>query len=220
MTPRPFITSAGLALLTALSLHAADLLSGNESRFGSASYPGDTTKIPSTGRIATGASYTYLTDAAANTGIGNTDADIIKMDAGLNRLLDGYNERVGNTAIFGSWRGQHGATVVLDLKQTHDVHAVSASVREDSSRGTATFQAFVSTDGATYTPLGVWDGAKVTLDTAEGDAGRNTEISITAPAPVQARYIKLYFSHWDETRASRKYQQLVVGEVAIWGSRR
>jgi hypothetical protein len=220
MTPRLFLAATGAALLTTLSLSASDLLSGNVSRAGSASYPGDTSKTPATGRIDTAAAYTYLTGEAANTGLGNTDPDIVKMDNSLERLLDGYNERVGNTAIYSSWRGQHGATIVFDLKQSHDVSRVSASIREDSSRGAATFLAFVSADGINYSPLGMWDGAKIALDAAEADSGRNTEITIAAPAPVAARYIKLYLSHWDETHTSRKYHQLVIGEIAIWGARR
>jgi hypothetical protein len=221
MTPRLLPTSAAvIALLAALPLQASSLLSGNVARNGSASYPGDTSQTPATGRIETGATYVYLVGEAAQTGVGGTDPDIVKMDQNLDRLVDGYNERVGNTAIFGTWQGPHGATIVFDLKQFHDVDRVSVSVREDSSRGTATFQAFVSADGINYTPLGAWDGVKTTLDTAESDPGRNTEIAIAAPAPVAARYVKIFLSHWDETRSSRKYRQLVIGEVAIWGGRR
>jgi hypothetical protein len=220
MNPRLLLSSATLALLTPFPLQASNLLSGNVARTGSASYPGGTSKRPATGRIETGATYIYLTGDAANTGIGNTDPDIIKMSKSLERLVDGYNERVGSTAIYGAWKSLQGATIVFDLKQSHNVDSVSVSIREDANRGTATFQAFISTDGINYSPLGVWDGTKVTLDTAESDPGRNTELSITAPAPVEARYIKLYLSHWDETHTSRKYQQLVIGEVAIWGDRR
>lgn len=219
MTLRTLFPSVTLAFLAALPAQASNLLSGNVSRTGSASYPGDTTKAPSTGRLETGATYTYLNDAAT-TGIGNTDPDIIKMDHALGRLVDGYNERVGNTAIYSAWQGLQGATIVFDLKQLHNVNRVSVSTREDSNRGAATFQVLISTDGVTYTPLGKWDGVKTALDTAEADSGRNTEITLAAPAPAAARYVKIFLSHWDETRTTRAYRQLVVGEIAIWGDRR
>ena len=212
-------TAAAFALLASIPLQASSLLSDNTPKTGSASYPGDTSKVPSKGRIATGVTYSYLTGEAANTGIGNTDPDIVNMSKSLERLLDGYNERVGNTAIYGAWRSQHGATIVFDLKQIYGVDRVSISVREDTSRGAATFQAFVSTDGVNYSPLGRWDGSKITLDSSEPDPGRNTEISIAAPAPAKARYLKIYLSHWNETHTARLYHQLVIGEVAIWGDR-
>lgn len=211
--------SAGLALAAAIAAQASDLLSDNVSRTGPASYPGTTSKVPSADRIATGAAYQYVTGEAGNTRIGNTDPHIIELNKSLERLLDGYNERVGNTAIYGGWQSQYGATIIFDLKETYDVNRVSVSVREDSSRGTATFQAFVSTDGISYSPFGAWDGSKITLDSSEADAGRNTEMSIAAPAPTKARYVKIYLSHWNEDHTARKYNQLVVGEVAIWGER-
>lgn len=220
MNPRLLLSSASVALLAALPLQAANLLSGNVSRTGSASYPGSTSKVPATGRIETGAAYTYVTGEAANTGLGNTDPDIIKLDGSLGRLVDGYNERVGNTAIYGAWQGRQGVTIVFDLKQLHNVNRVSVSVREDANRGAATFQAFVSTDGVTYAPLGTWDGVKNPLDATEADPGRNTELSIAAPASAGARYVKIFLSHWNETHTSRQYRQLVIGEVAIWGDRR
>lgn len=217
----PFLfLPAGLALLAALPLQAANLLSDNTPRTGPASYPGDTTKTPATGRIETGATYTYLADAAAGAGVGATDPDIVDMDIGLTRLTDGYNERVGNTAIYSTWQGRQGATIVFDLKRLHAVARVSVSVREDASRGAATFQAFVSVDGVTYSPLGSWDGSKTTLDTAETGPGRNTEIVVDAASPADARYVKIYLSHWNADQTERKYRQLVVGEVAIWGDRR
>jgi hypothetical protein len=220
MKTHAFFTSVGIALLAAISAHASNLLSDNVPRTGPASYPGTTSKVSSTDRLATGATYAYLTGEAANTGIGNTDPHIIDLGKSLDRLLDGYNERVGNTAIYGGWQSQHGATIVFDLKETYVVNQVSVSVKEDSSRGTATFQAFVSTDGTNYSPLGTWDGSKITLDSSETDPGRNTEISITAPAQTKARYVKIFMSHWNEDHTARKYSQLVVGEVAIWGDRR
>ncbi|HEY9247520.1 MAG TPA: discoidin domain-containing protein [Rariglobus sp.] len=220
MNPRPLLSFASIALLAALPLPASNLLSGNAARTGSASYPGTTSKAPATGRIETGATYTYLTGETANTGIGNTDPDILKMDSGSSRLVDGYNERVGNTAIYSAWQGRHGATIVFDLKQPHNVNRVSVSVREDANRGAATFQAFVSTDGVTYAPLGTWDGAKTPLDATEADPGRNTEITIAPPAPAAARYVKIFLSHWDTTHTSRHYRQLVIGEIAIWGDPR
>lgn len=216
MNPRSLVSSAGIALLAALPLQASHLLSGNVSRTGSASYPGGTGKAPA---IPTGATYSYLT-ATSGTGIGNTDPDIVKMDSSQTRLVDGYNERVGNTAIYGTWQGPHGATIVFDLQRSYAVDRVSVSLREDSSRGTATFQAFVSADGITYTPLGVWDGAKTVLDAAESDRGRNTEIAIASAAPAAARYVKIYLSHWNADQTERKYRQLVIGEVAIWGDPR
>lgn len=214
---KPIILSLALGLCAAASAPASSLLTDNVSRTGSASYPGTTSKEPSAERIKTAATYAFLTDEAAVTGIGNTDPHIIELSKSLERLLDGYNERVGNTAIYGAWRSDYGATMVFDLGEIFDVSRVSASVREDSSRGTATFQAFGSTDGVTYSSLGEWDGSKVVLDSAEADAGRNTEIAIAPPAPVKARYVKIYLSHWNEKHTARKYNQLVIGEVAIWG---
>ena len=212
--------STSLALMAAMSSQASSLLSDNVARTGSASYPGTTSKESSTDRIGTAATYSFITGEATEKGIGNTDPHIIDLAKSLERLLDGYNERVGNTAIYGGWQSEYGATIVFDLNEIYDVDRVSVSVKEDSSRGTATFQAFGSTDGINYTPLGTWDGSKVPLDAAEPDAGRNTEITITAPTPTKARYVKVYLSHWNEDRTTRKYNQLVVGEVAIWGERK
>lgn len=211
MPLRILVLSAAALLLPVLTAQADQLLSGNTSRTSAASYPGTTSKVASTGRLETGATYSYLAD---------TDAEIVKMDSRLTRLTDGYNERVGNTAIYGTWQGPQGATVVFDLKQSRNVNRVSVSVREDSNRGAATFQVFVSADGVTYSPLGTWDGTKTALDTAEADSGRNTELTLAAPAPVAARYVKIFLSHWDETHVTRQYRQLVVGEVAIWGDTR
>ncbi|MFH1497800.1 MAG: discoidin domain-containing protein [Verrucomicrobiota bacterium] len=220
MNSRLILSSIGLAVLASLPAQASQLLSGNTSRYGSASYPGDTSKVPAAGRIDTGATYTYLTGEAVNVGLDNTDPDIVKMDQNQTRLVDGYNERVGNTAIYSAWQGQHGATIVFDLNQPCAVDSVSVSTKEDGNRGAATFQAFVSVDGTNYSPLGTWDGVKTTLDATETDSGRNTELIIAAAAPVEARYVKIFLSHWDETHASRQYRQLVVGEIAIWGDRR
>lgn len=220
MNSRLILSSVAVAVLCSLPVQASGLLSGNTSRYGSASYPGDTTKVSSTGRIDTGATYTYLTGEASNLGLNNTDADIVKMDQNQTRLVDGYNERVGNTAIYSSWQGQLGATIVFDLNKPCNVDRVSVSTKEDGNRGAATFQAFVSLDGTTYAPLGTWDGGKAALDAAETDSGRNTELTIAAAAPVEARYVKIFLSHWDEIHASRKYRQLVIGEIAIWGEQR
>lgn len=217
---KPITLSVGLILWVATSALASSLLTDNVSRTGAASYPGTTSKEPSADRIKTAATYTFLTDEATVTGIGNTDPHIIELSKSLERLLDGYNERVGNTAIYGAWQSEYGATMVFDLGEIFDVSRVSVSVREDSSRGTATFQAFGSTDGVTYSPLGTWDGTKVTLDSAESDAGRNTELVIAPPASTEARYVKIYLSHWNEEHTARKYNQLVVGEVAIWGGKK
>jgi len=220
MKPHVFLLSVGMGLLVTNSGQASSLLSDNVSRTGSASYPGTTSKVSSADRIATAATYTYLTGETTESGVGNTDPHIIELAKSLERLLDGYNERVGNTAIYGKWQSEYGATIVFDLNEIYDVDRISASIREDASRGTATFQAFGSTDGTTYSPLGTWDGSKVTLDSAEGDAGRNTEIVITPPSPTKARYVKVFLSHWNEDHSVRKYNQLVVGEIAIWGEKK
>jgi hypothetical protein len=220
MKPPVILLSAGLALMGAHPLLSSSLLSDNVARTGSASYPGTTSKVSSQNRIGTAATYSFLTGESTETGPGNTDPHILELGKSQERLLDGYNERVGNTAIYGAWQSEYGATIVFDLNEEYDVSQVSASIREDSSRGTATFQAFVSEDGVTYSPLGAWDGSKVVLDSAESDPGRNTEIVISAPTPVKARYVKLYLSHWNEDHSARKYNQLVVGEVAIWGEKK
>ncbi len=214
------IVTIGLAFLAVVPAQASSLLSDNVSRTGSASYPGTTSKVSSPDRIATAAAYTFVTGDATEKAMGNTDPHILELPKSQERLLDGYNERVGNTAIYGGWQSEYGATVVFDLNEIYDVEKVSASVKEDSSRGTATFQAFGSTDGVTYSPLGTWDGSKVALDSAEADAGRNTEIVIAASAPTKARYVKVYLSHWNEDHTARKYNQLVVGEIAIWGGKK
>lgn len=219
MKSHAIILSIGLGLWAAHPAWASNLLSDNATRTGPASYPGTTSTEPSSDRIATAARYEFLTDEASGIGMGNTDPHIVELSKSQERLLDGYNERVGNTAIYGGWQSEYGATIVFDLNDIYDVSRVSASVREDSSRGTATFQAFGSTDGVTYSPLGAWDGSKTALDSEESDAGRNTEIVITAPSPTKARYIKIYFSHWNEEHTARRYNQLVVGEVAIWGEK-
>jgi len=220
MKSHPLFTLATLATFAASSVQAADLLSENISRTGAASYPGTTSKVASADRIATAATYTFLTGEATNTGMGNTDPHILDLSKNLERLVDGYNERVGNTALFGGWQSEYGATIVFDLNEVYDVSQVAVSVREDSSRGTATFQALVSTDGTDYVPLGTWDGSKVPLDSGEPDAGRNTELIITASTPIKARYVKIYLSHWNEDHSARQYNQLVVGEVAIFGERK
>lgn len=220
MKPHSILCSVAIVLWAANPVQSSSLLSDNISRTGSASYPGTTSKVPSAGRIATAATYTYLVGEAAEKGIGNTDPHIIELGKSLERLVDGYNERVGNTAIYGGWQSEYGATILFDLNEIYEINQVSASIREDSSRGTSTFKAFGSTDGITFSPLGTWDGSKIALDSAEADAGRNTEIIITAPSPVKARYVKVYLSHWNEDHTARKYNQLVVGEVAIWGEKK
>lgn len=215
-----FLFSTGIILAAVNPLQASSLLTDNVARTGSASYPGSTSKVASTDRTPTAATYTFLTGEATEKGMGNTDPHILELPKSQERLLDGYNERVGNTAIYGGWQSEYGATIVFDLNEVHDVTQVSASIKEDSSRGTATFQAFGSTDGVTYSPLGTWDGGKVALDSAEADAGRNTEIVITASAPTKARYVKVYLSHWNEEQTARKFNQLVVGEIAVWGEKK
>lgn len=220
MKPSLFTLLAGFALGTALPTSGSSLLTDNVARTGSASYPGTTSATPSAERIATAATYVFEAEESAGSGLGNTDPHILELPKSLERLLDGYNERVGNTALFGGWQSEQGVTAVFDLNDVYEVDRVSASVREDASRGAATFQAFGSVDGTTYAPLGEWDGNKTALDAGEADSGRNTELTIAPAAPVKARYVKVYLSHWNEDHSARKYNQLVVGEIAIWGEKK
>lgn len=220
MKPLLVLFFLSVILLAADPAGASSLLTDNVSRTGSAAYPVTTSKVSSSDRIATASTYTFLTGEATEKALGNTDPHILELPKSQERLLDGYNERVGNTAIYGGWQSEYGATIVFDLNEIYDVEQVSASIKEDSSRGTATFQAFGSTDGVAYSPIGTWDGSKVALDSAEADAGRNTEIVITASTPTKARYVKVYLSHWNEDHTARKYSQLVVGEIAIWGEKK
>ena len=206
---------AGISMLAPASLCASKLLTDNAAKSGPSSYPSGTSKIVSDGAIDTGATFTYVTDVPTNMLEGNTDPDIVKMD--ITKLQDGYNERVGRTAVYGKWQSKYGATVLIDLQKVYDVDMVSASIRVDSKRGAATFKVEVSTDGENYTPFGTWDESTVVLDPDQDHPGRNTEISIAGAAPTKARYVKVYLSNWNADHTKRKYVQLIIGEIAVWG---
>lgn len=218
MNPRLSFICASLALLAAMPAHAAFLLSDNVVRADGVSvYPRG---VSVDNRIATGATYTYLTESG-NTGLGNTDAQIVTNDASFAKLMDGYNERAGgSSAVYGTWQGQSGATILFDLKDTFVIDHVSVSVRDINATGAgvATYQVYVSTDGINYTALGTWGGDKNILDSAQSEPGRNTELSISAAALTEARYVKIYLSHWNADHTSRLFNQLAIGEVAIWGA--
>tara|TARA_R100000027_G_scaffold52103_4_gene40879 strand:+ start:6738 stop:7397 length:660 start_codon:yes stop_codon:yes gene_type:complete len=208
------IILAACALIP-VSGFAASLLSDNLPKSGNASYPGTTSQFESEEVITTGAVYEFIVDETAGKGMGNTDPEILKF--GTDRLFDGYNERVGNTAIYGAWHGSLGATILIDLQDTYLVEAVSASLRTNGRRGASTFVAQVSEDGETFTNLGEWDGEQTVLDESEEDPKRNVEVVIAADSPVPARYVKVYLSHWDKEHTKRILNQLVVGEIAVWG---
>jgi hypothetical protein len=208
------ISILALCVLAPVSGFAAKLLSDNPAKSGVASYPASS-ELVNTGSIYTGASYEFLVNDSVGTGYGTTDPDLLKFD--ITRLFDGYNERVGNTAVYGAWHGNYGATVLIDLKGIYNIEAVSASLRTSGRRGATTFLAQVSEDGQAFQALGVWDQERTVLDSEEDDAGRNVEIVISASAPVAARYIKVFLSHWNEAHTDRMLNQLVIGELAVWG---
>ncbi|WPJ94898.1 discoidin domain-containing protein [Coraliomargarita algicola] len=210
-----YIAVLGLLALLPSHGYSAKLLTDNLEKTGVASYPGSTSQVVSEGRIQTGASAKFLVDATVGQGFGTTDPDL--QEFGTQRLFDGYNERVGNTAVYGAWHSSLGATVLIDLKAVYDVAAVSASLRTSGRRGATTFIAQISQDGQSFEPLGVWDRSKAVLDSSEEDAGRNVEVTIQAEAPVSGRYLKVFLSHWDETHSDRLLNQLVIGELAVWG---
>lgn len=203
-----------ICALIPLSGFSAKLLSDNPAKSGSASYPGTTSQVSSDGTIYTGATYEFLTDDSAS-GLGNTDPEIVKF--GTDRLFDGYNERVGNTAVYGAWHGSRGVTVLIDLQKVYEVEAVSASLRTNGRRGASTFVVQVSEDGTTFSELGTWDESKSVLDSGESDPQRNVEVVVSSANPVAARYVKVYLSHWDREHLDRQLNQLVVGEIAVWG---
>ncbi|WP_043583353.1 discoidin domain-containing protein [Geminisphaera colitermitum] len=215
---------ATIAMTAATAAHAAEfLLSDNTDRSASvAAYPGPVTAA---NRIVTGVTYSYLTDAAnsANKGVGDTDASIISTDnyyAGIKReLLDGYSERGGgNNASNSSWQNSVGATILFDLNQNYLISKVAVSVGHNGNQGVGDYQVFVSTDNNTFTALGIWDGSKNMIDGAEStNPGRNTELSITATTLAEARYVKIFLTNWNPALTSRLYNQLAIGEVAIWG---
>ncbi|MDQ8194767.1 discoidin domain-containing protein [Coraliomargarita sp. SDUM461004] len=175
--------------------------------------------ITAANAIATGATYTYLTDAETS-GIGDTDSGILTNDASFGKLTEGQNLRVGGTGgPIGSWQPQSGATVLFDLKDTYYIDAVNFSVSTNGNAGIATYEAYVSTDNVTYTALGTWSGEKTVLDSGETNPGLNTQVSITAAAlETEARYVKVYLSHWNSDHTVREYNQLALGEGAVWGT--
>ncbi len=209
------VINLSLCVLAPMSGFAAKLLTDNPAKTGVASYPGNTSEVSNAGVIWTGASSEYLVDDSVGGGFGTTDPAIVKF--GTKRLFDGHNERVGNTAVYGAWHGRNGATVLIDLKAVYAVETVSASLRTSGRRGASTFMAQVSQDGETFEPLGTWDGERAVLDSEKEDAGRNVEVVISASDPVPARYVKVFMSHWDEVHSDRVLNQLVIGELAVWG---
>lgn len=209
-------------IIAAVTANAAFLLSDNidTPNSGTSTYPGH---IDVANRIVTGVTYSYQTNTNApnDKGIGNTNPDIITNDKGSNgrELLDGYSERTGgNNATNSSWDNIEGATILFDLKKNYLIDHVSVSVGHAGNQGVGDYQVFISTDNITFTALGTWDGTKTQIDGAEAtNPGRNTELSITATAISEARYIKIFLTNWNAALTTRTYHQLAIGEVAIWG---
>ncbi|MDR1282495.1 MAG: discoidin domain-containing protein [Opitutaceae bacterium] len=213
-----------LGTLAALPANAAFLLSDNVNRLGGVGYYPQYASGISIERITTGATYSYLIDDASNTGLGNTDAELIATDSKSDgrELLDGGAALLGGDYGANSkWDNSTGTTILFDLKSNYLVESVKLSVDWRINQGVATFQVFVSTDNITYTALGTWDGGHTVLNTtsSEVDVGRNTEIGIvsTTVGGSEARYVKIFVSNWNEAHTSRPFHQLSLGEVAIWG---
>ncbi len=157
----------------------------------------------------------FLVDKSLGGEMGNTDPELVKFPT--KKLQDGYSERIGTTAVYGGWHSRYGATILIDLKSLYAVEHVGCSIRANGNRGAATFKAMVSEDGENFTPLGVWDGTQSVLDASESDPKRNVEIVVSSENPSKARYVKVFLSTWDEATADRVYNQLVIGELAVWG---
>lgn len=215
---RTLLACLSATVLSILPATAANYLLSDNTLLGTgvSYYPSG---VATGSKLTTGATYTYLTDSGT-TGLGNTDAQIIANDASFRKLKDGYSARTGgNNASFGGWQAASGATLLFDLKDIYLISNVDFSVQQQGNAGIATYQVYVSTNNIDFVQLGTWDGTKTVLDAGESDAGRNTQVSISAFAtPIEARYVKIYLSHWNSDHTTREYNQLVLGEAAIWGT--
>lgn len=166
----------------------------------------------SVNKLDTGATYTWITDQPFV-----TEADLIKTDndskndgfGGWPDLTDGSStETNADYAANSAWgaKGKYGA-VLFDLKDMYQISSLDVWTKADSSKLMDGYEVLVSTDGVNFHSLGYTPNSN----------SKTANAIVNAPSSgvpgMNARYVKLLL-HNDNTS-----QQLIVGEIAIWGWR-
>lgn len=184
---------------------------------------GDYTVVPSsTLKVDTGATYSWLYGNLGNVR-GNTDSSIISTDDGDDMVdnvssAGGGNYDVWQTFSGGSGTGTgngpfaaHVATAEFDLKNTYKITKTVLNCRFDGNNGVGRFEAWISTDGVSFTQWGVWTDN----EPSGTDWAANLEITATA---ADARYVQLYASRLGDGVADHSsYYQMALGEMVIYG---
>lgn len=164
-------------------------------------------------KLATGASYEWLTEAPFI-----TDADLIKTDndskndtvGGVPDLIDGSSTEADAASTANStWgsKGKYGA-VVFNLNDVYQIGKIDVWTNAaDNNKFMDGYEVLVSTDGVNYNSLGYTQNAssrtanKIVNTPSYGVPGRN------------AKYVKIIMHNANDS------QILTAGEVAVWGWR-
>lgn len=109
-------------------------------------------------------------------------------------------------AMLTGWQQTQPQTITIDLDNQHQISSVVVWASQYASWGIvlpATVEVDISTDGTTWTPL----GATSTADQSMPDAGAYT---VSATAPVSARYVRVAIPAGTETWAWTMLSQIEV----------
>ncbi|MGG1513869.1 discoidin domain-containing protein [Paenibacillus oryzisoli] len=167
------------------------------------------TSIP---KIATGASYAWLTEAPFV-----TDSDIIKTDndskndgaGGVPDLIDGSTTQTNADYIMNSVWGRKGnyAAVVFNLNDVYQIGKIDVwtGVATSGPLSMDGYEVLVSNDGVNYSSLGYTANAN----------DRSLNAIVNSPSygvpGKHAKYVKIIMHNANDS------QMLRIGEVAIWG---
>ncbi|WP_164716253.1 discoidin domain-containing protein [Paenibacillus whitsoniae] len=165
-----------------------------------------------TPKIATGASYEWLTEVPFV-----TDSDIIKTDndskndgaGGVPDLIDGSTTQTNADYIMTSVWGRKGnyAAVVFNLKDVYQIGKIDVwtGVATSGPLSMDGYEVLVSTDGVNYSSLGYTTNANK----------RSLNAIVNSPSygvpGKHAKYVKIIMHNANDS------QMLRIGEVAIWG---
>lgn len=164
-----------------------------------------------TPKIATNATYQWITEQpfVTEAGLITTDNDLANDGAGgLPDLIDGTDLQTNDDAVCSTATAAPGkyGTVIFNLNDMYSIGKIDVWTKAESTRYMDGYEVLVSTDGINYNSLGFTankhsrtSNAMVNADT-RGITGKNS------------KYVKLILHNANDS------QQMIVGEIAIWGT--
>ncbi|RTE11573.1 discoidin domain-containing protein [Paenibacillus whitsoniae] len=156
----------------------------------------------STQTIATGATYSWLTE-----GTHATDSLIVSTDNnGAPDMSDGINGPDGNYSNNSTWANNTVAfgTMIYDLKSVYKVTTVKVWADTATNSGMKRFEVLASLDGLTYAQAG-------TVENTNAANSGFAAVELSIKPTVYARYIKVIM-HKDTPQYNMR-----LGEVAVFG---